>query len=121
MRGQRHAAGGAELPHACGLEAQLDQTRVELGRLLRGVVIGRQVVGQATDEQPIVAVGVVEHLVGGAVEVHAIDVVVADPAPVGRQGVRTRRWRCFAREPDTTGEVQRLLLALPGELAPADK
>ena len=56
-----------------------------LGRL----VVGGQVGGEPADRVAVVAPGAVEHLVGGAVEVDAVDRVVPTdaPSPCGAGGV----------------------------------
>ena len=70
----------------------------------------------------VVAPGAVEHLVGGAMEVHAVDRVVAHAvAAVGRQHGSRRRGGRLARQAGAPGEVARLLLVLAGQRPPSDQ
>ena len=74
---QRQAAGRSELEEAGGLEAQLDQPRIdEKGRIAGWWFGGRS--RQSADHTFAVTPGGVEDLVSGAVEVDAVDVVGAD-------------------------------------------
>src|SRR5215472_3022187 len=103
----------ADLPEACCLEARLRQPRLG-GRVLalRGVV-GGHAPGEAGDSVGAAVPGLVDHLIGRAVEEHMVNVVVANRwcrATAGRIG--SLLLGGGRGEPDPAGEVRRDMRAL---------
>ena len=72
---KRQATGGSQFEDARRLEAQLDQSRLDEKYGIVGPVVWRKVFREATDDTVAVTPGGVDHPIGRAVEVDAVDVV----------------------------------------------